>query len=197
MSATVRKQPEDAAAPSMRPPRVVSSLPRFDEIVHEHSERIGGLCYRLLGWNADVDDVVQEVFLAAYEALPTFRGESKMSTWLTAIAINACRNHLRKRKRWLRWFTVQKTEHSPVVALPAGQALADYETHAEVRAAVQELPQTYREVVVLRYLEELEVADIAGVLALAKNTVEVRLSRARGMLRDVLGDSIERDCDEC
>ena len=193
MKVTAKARSAAADAGPTHRPRPAHSLPSFDAVVRQHSGRIGALCYRLLGWRADVDDVVQDVFLAAYQALPEFRGQSRVSTWLTTIAINACRNHLRKRKRWVQWFRSQARGAEPILIPVAGKALTDCETHAQVREFVRQLPEMYREVVVLRYLEEMGIAEIATVLDLAKNTVEVRLSRARVMLRETLGPLMERD----
>lgn len=173
------------------PPRLTPTPPDFDNLVREHEQRITRLCYRLLGWRADVEDVVQDVFFAALRALPKFRGESTPATWLTRIAINACRAH--RRKNWLRLRFFAPGEEPP--DLPAGAdaraSLMSAERFEQVRAAVRRLPAKYREAVVLRYLEEMTVEQVAETLGLKRGAVEVRLNRARKWLRGDLSGLLE------
>ena len=162
----------------------------FDELIAAHRDRLGRLVYRLLGWSADADDVVQEVFLSALRGLKRFRGEGSLSTWLTRIAINECHSHRRKlrvRLRALSGAARQAQEIPP----RSDAASMDGETFTRVRQAVQALPPRYREVVVLRYLEEMPTEQVAEVLALARRAVDVRLHRARRRLKELLGDLIE------
>jgi RNA polymerase sigma-70 factor (ECF subfamily) len=167
-------------------PREAPRPPSFDELVAEQRERVGRLCYRLLGWQADVEDVVQDVFLAALKALPKFRGESTVSTWLTRIAVNACRGHGRKRR--LRILAGMRQRSEPRLDRSPEGKLIDRERFERVRAAIRRLPVKYREVVVLRYLEEMAVSEIGEVLGLGRNAVEVRLNRARHrMKKDLAG----------
>jgi RNA polymerase sigma-70 factor (ECF subfamily) len=160
----------------------------FDELVAEHQERVARLCYRLLGWQADVDDAVQDVFMAVLRSLPKFRGESSVSTWITRIAVNTCRSHGRRRR--LRIFSSLRESPEPPIAQSAEHELLDRERFERVRAAIRRLPAKYRETVVLRYLEELSVSDVAGVLGLGKNVVEVRLNRARKFLKEDLAEML-------
>lgn len=172
----------EAPRPTVRPPG-------FDELVAEQRERVGRLCYRLLGWHADVEDVVQDVFLAALKALPKFRGESTVSTWLTRIAVNACRSHGRKRR--LRIFATSQQRSETRLNRSPECKLMDRERFERVRAAIRGLPVKYREVVVLRYLEELAVSEITQVLGLGRNAVEVRLNRARQWMKEDLAGIME------
>jgi len=162
----------------------------FDEIVRQNQAWIARLAYRLLGWPDDVEDVVQEIFLKVLKNLANFRGQSSVETWLTSITVNTCRSW--KRKRLLRWNSLKRlyqrtSEPSPVNPEP----IADRETFEKIRRIVQKLPTQYREVMVLRYLEELPMAQIAGILGFNRNTVNVRLNRARAMLKERLADLVE------
>jgi RNA polymerase sigma-70 factor (ECF subfamily) len=157
----------------------------FDRLVESHQDRVARLACRLLGWPADVDDVVQEVFLAAWKGLPRFRGQSDLATWLTRITVNKCRSRRRKEMVRLAWLW-RKGQEEAANSEPADRAALDRETHAEVRRRVRRLPPRYCEVVVLRYLEEMPVEEIGQVLGLTRNTVEVRLHRARERLRKEL-----------
>jgi RNA polymerase sigma-70 factor (ECF subfamily) len=165
----------------------------FDELVVRHQHRVAALAHRLLGWPDDVDDVVQDVFLAALKGLPRFDGRSRLTTWLTAITVNACRSRQRRRASWLRRLAGVRGTREPEAWNVAPPPQGEFEAGDEVRRAVQSLPGKYREVVVLRYLEELSVREVAEALGVPTNTVEVRLSRARERLRIRLASLMRRD----
>lgn len=158
----------------------------FDVLVTQHQQRVAGLVYRLLGWRRDVEDVVQDVFVAALQGLPKFRGECQLATWLFRITINECRRV--SRRRWWRL----SLPVADVEARPADAATGlDDDTARQVRAAVGRLPSGHREVVVLRYLEDLPIVEIGQILGLSRNAVEVRLNRARQRLKGVLAPMLE------
>ena len=163
----------------------------FDQIVANHYARVARLVYRLLGWDDDVADVIQEVFLSALEKLPTFRRQAKFTTWLMTITINTCRKHLRRRFLRSRLAALAGRSRVSGSAVPADQHAASRETFERLRAAVHRLPNRYREVIVLRYLQELPVGQISGVLGISHNAVEVRLTRARRRLARALPDLAE------
>lgn len=149
----------------------------FERLVMDERERVARLAYRLLGWSHEAEDVVQDVFVTAMRQAPRFRGQARVSTWLARITINLCRSRLRRKAIFGRWFeAVRRT--TPREA-PAYQPPVD----EQVRAAVRALPWRYREVVVLRYLEELSVDEICALLGARRGAIEVRLNRAREMLR--------------
>jgi RNA polymerase sigma factor (sigma-70 family) len=163
----------------------------FADIVADHQARVTRLACRLLGWPNDVEDVVQDVFLAALEHLPRFRGDSSLATWLTAIAVNKCRSVRRRRLLRLRLLSWARGR----LPRQAGQA-ADCgplrrERHEQVRRAVGRLPGRLREVVVLRYLEEMPIEQIAKVLRISPGAVGSRLHRARLRLAAELSGRIE------
>lgn len=158
--------------------------PKFELVVAEYRQRVTGLVYRLLGWSDDVEDVVQDVFVAVLNNLAKFRGEAQLGTWIYRIAVNVCRRHRRRRLLRLRFW--RPAGDASEAAELAPELERRRETSARVRAAVVGLPAGYREVVVLRYLEELPVLDIAVILGLSRNAVEVRLSRAREQLKHAL-----------
>lgn len=163
----------------------------FDALVAAHRDRVAATAHRLLGWSDDAEDVVQEVFLKALTHLSRFRGEAKLSTWLTTITIHACRSHQRSASRWLRKLSGLADRQPQRAEPPARLPDEDAETFETVRRAVAALPPKYREVIVLRYLEGMSVLDIAGVLNAPTNTVEVRLSRARQKLKGPLAELLK------
>lgn len=159
----------------------------FDELVAEFSPRIARLAHRLLGWQsgvgerADIDDVVQEVFVAALKRQRYFRGDASLWTWLSAIAFNQCRSRLRRRRSWRRWMSFQREAKDR----PTSSLIRD-ETSQRVREAVSQLKQDDRQVIVLFYLEEQSVRQIAEMLGRTYNAIEVRLHRARHRLAGLL-----------
>ncbi|MEJ2705716.1 MAG: RNA polymerase sigma factor [Sedimentisphaerales bacterium] len=152
----------------------------FDEIVERYAADVAALANRLLGWPGDVEDVTQDVFLAAFVGLKNFRCDCGLKTWLFTITINKCRNYRHKRK--LRRLQAVPTKGHPP---------RDVEDFQRVRRAVARLPAKYREPVVLRYLEELTTEEIARILGVSTNALHVRLSRARERLRQELAELID------
>jgi RNA polymerase sigma-70 factor (ECF subfamily) len=161
----------------------------FDELVAGHQERVANLVRRLLGWRDDIEDVVQDVFVAALQNLAKFRGEARLSTWLYRIAVNQCRRHRRRRFLRLRLWQPVTPAGIAASARPVDAEAGRCESLAEVRAAVAKLPPRDREVIVLRHLEELSIEALADVLRLRPNAVEVRLNRARARLKALLGQT--------
>ena len=168
----------------------------FEQVVAAHGQRIARLAHRLLGWPDDVEDVVQDVFLAAWQNRKKLRGKRgtrSLDAWLKVMTINHCHTHRRRRlTRWLRRKRFQ-ADHRPAPAPPVDtQALAGEDT-AAVRAAVRRLPPRDREVLVLHYLQQTPIAEVGDLLGLSRNAVEVRLHRARKRLRAQLNGFLKDD----
>jgi RNA polymerase sigma-70 factor (ECF subfamily) len=163
----------------------------LEELVRRHHAPVARLVYRLAGYSPDADDLVQEVFFRAVRSARGFDGRASVSTWLARIAVNVCRTHHRRRffraAFWARWSGGRREEQAD----PAHQPLADAERDARVRVAVASLPFSYRQVVVLHYLEQRPVDDVARILGLSKGATEVRLHRARKMLEEQLRDFVK------
>ena len=164
----------------------------FDRIVERYSADVGALANRLLGWPGEVEDVSQEVFLAAYLGLKRFRGESSLKSWLFTITINKCRSHRRRQLLRLRTFSRAAERRRLPSASTACENPTDMETFNRLRTAVAALPAKYREPVVLRYIEELATDEIARILGISQNALHVRLSRARKHLKRHLDSRMER-----
>lgn len=164
----------------------------FEQIVQEYSANVAGLANRLLGWPGEVDDITQDVFVAAYLGLKNFRCECSLKTWLFTITVNKCRSY--KYRRLLRIRVISRAGSKVVLARhrAADKAAMDSETFDRVRRAVVALPAKYRELVVLRYLQELSTSDICRVLGISRNLLQVRLNRAKKRLRQELMDLMEQ-----
>jgi len=162
----------------------------FGHLVNKYKNSIFNLAYRLSGSYHDAEDVSQETFLQAYKKLKEFKIGLKFHTWLYTIALNICRNKL-KRKSILKVVSLDKpiaTEDSEVIwEIPDKNAspeeiLIQKEERKRIGEKVHALPLKYRSVFLLRYTEGLTYEEISQVTGLPLGTVEVRLFRARTIL---------------
>ncbi len=162
----------------------------FDRLVVEQAPRIQRLVSRLLGWESECDDVVQEVFIAAWESLDRFRGDAAMETWLVSIALNQCRKHRRQRGRWKRAFLRLCEGVTEPASYMDGASAENHDPPLteinRIHQAINHLSQRDRELVVLCSLEGKSLDEAAVLLATRKNTLEVRLHRARKKLKQIL-----------
>ena len=156
----------------------------FDELVGRWNPKIRGAIYRMLGSYEEARDISQETFLKAYRALPGFKGESRFSSWLYQIAMNLCRDRLRRgRGRFTVGLEVVDTEAARLPAIQSADSLVACDVRRRVAEAVAELASEHREVLILKEYEGLTFAEIAEVTGLPLSTVKTRLYRALGALR--------------
>jgi RNA polymerase sigma-70 factor, ECF subfamily len=154
-------------------------------LVERYRERVATMAARLLGWNDGAEDVMQSVFFAVWRHRQRFRGDAKLWTYLASITVNQCRSL--QRRRWLEERVRRLMGANRQVAELSGDSAAlSSERAIIVRQAIARMPVTYREVVVLRYLEELSIDEVAKVIGIKRNAVEARLSRARKLLGESL-----------
>jgi RNA polymerase sigma-70 factor, ECF subfamily len=159
----------------------------FRILVERYQERIRNLIYSIFHQTEVVDDLSQDVFIKAYEALPQFRFQSSFYTWLYRIAVNKSRDELRKRKvrRWFSLQTMLEASDKELVSKLVVEPL-DREPQELLAAALKSLPEKYRIAVILKDIDGLSYEEIAEVMECEIGTVKSRLSRARAMLRKVL-----------
>jgi len=156
----------------------------FDELVGRWNPRIRGAIYRMVGSHEEARDLSQETFLKAYRALPGFKGEARFSSWLYQIAMNLCRDRLRRgRGRFTVGLEVVDAEAARLPGSQATDTLVERDVRRRVAEAVAELAAEHREVLVLKEYEGLTFAEIAEVTGLPLSTVKTRLYRALGALR--------------
>jgi RNA polymerase sigma-70 factor, ECF subfamily len=151
----------------------------FEELVITYQHRIFGVAARMLGNRAEAEEIAQETFLRAHRALPEFRAEAPLGTWLYTIASRLCLNRLAGSHRRLTRADEDALAAAPTDEPDAAVALERSELDQALREAIASLPEERRIVVVLRDLEGLTYEEIAEVLALAPGTVRSRLHRAR------------------
>lgn len=165
----------------------------FYELVRPHERTVYLVAYSVLKNEADAEDVAQEAILKAFRALPDFRGDSKFQHWLVKIALNEARMRYRKRqgeKLQSLDDTPEEEDYVPLQIrdwreLPP-EVLERKEVRQEIQDAIGLLTDKYREVLVLRDMEEMSIAETAEILGITQATVKVRLFRARLKLRDRL-----------
>jgi RNA polymerase sigma-70 factor (ECF subfamily) len=156
----------------------------FDVVYGAHHDYVHGLVYALIGNAQDTEDVTQDVFLSAYRALPTYRPErASMRTWLTKLAVNACRAH--RRRNFLRIFWQHSNNSAALevadlslLAAPEAQALQS-EARRTLLEALARLRYEHRSVLVLHYYLDLSCQEIASILGCPEGTVYSRLYYAR------------------
>lgn len=156
----------------------------FRTLVEGYQTQVYRLAARMCGESA-ADDVTQEAFVAAWRALPSFRGECRFSTWLYRLTTNAAIDLLRLEKRHRNADDITELELSDDGLSP--QELAERgETQEAVRRALGQLSEEHRQVLLLRYMQELDYGEIADALEISEGTVKSRISRAKGRLRELL-----------
>ena len=158
----------------------------FTELVRHYDGRLRALAFRLVGDRAGMDDALQEAYVKAFRALPGFRGEAALGTWLYQITYRACVDHLRREGRH-RAVPLTGIE-PPGGTEPAGTATA----RVDLARALAGLPLDQRAAVLLVDAEGLDYAAAAAVLGVAPGTIASRLSRARAALRAALAEGDPR-----
>jgi len=166
----------------------------FHHLVRRHQERIRNLLFAMFREHELVDDLAQEVFIKAYEALPGFRFESSFYTWLYRIAVNKGRDELRRRKL-RRFFSLQHLDDNVRADLEARIAERPHDLEATdlVALGLRTLPDHQREVIIMKDLQGFSYEEIAEILDVEVGTVKSRLSRARTAMRNVLGPLLRED----
>jgi RNA polymerase sigma-70 factor (ECF subfamily) len=172
---------------------------KLEHLLGEYYPYIHRLAFSILDDLHEADDVAQETFIAAHKSLAEFRHESSPKTWLSSIAINASRDRLRKRKIRRSLTSTLQTFHllKNPPASPEHLAIKN-ETDQSIWKAVDALDEKHRLPVILRYVHELNVPEIANILHISQGTVHSRLHYARRKLHAQLGylDSLEEAHDE-
>lgn len=198
---------DEIAAPELGERVLLAALrageePAYEQLVREHGGRMLAVARRMMRNEEEARDVLQEAFLLAFRGITRFEGQSRLSTWLHRIVVNAALMKLRSRRA--------HPEESIEPLLPTfqedGHAVRGYsewpdrpdtdyarnEIRDLVRATIDRLPETYRTVLVLRDIEELDTSEVATMLGVTANAVKIRLHRARQALRQLLDPLMTR-----
>jgi len=162
----------------------------FSQLVLRYQRRIFNLVYRMVQHYEEASEITQDAFLAAWQGLPSFRGDARFATWIYRIAYNCALKQIEARKRDKALQTVLQAEQT-LDGLDDRQREADAGLAArEQQAVVQEqlsyLPAKYRIVLVLRHLQEMTYEEMAEILAMPVGTIKTHLFRARNLLKERL-----------
>ncbi len=161
----------------------------FDQLQVRWAGRVRGAIHRVVGDSEDVRDLSQEVFLKVYRGLGTFKQEARFSSWLYQIALNACRDRLRRRRRRLQVRLDDLEEGTPALASSSAGPLdmvVSGDLRRAVARAVAALPDEQREVIVLKEYQGMTFVEVAEALGLPVSTVKTRLYRGLHQLRQAL-----------
>ncbi len=163
----------------------------FERLVLRHQRYAFNMAYRVLDDYAEAEDATQEAFVRAWRGLPGFRREAKFTTWLYRIVHNLCLNRLpRLRRELLQTEPLEEVLANPDPAPP--DRFDAQERMAFLHAQLERLPEKYRLVLTLRYLQDFSYAEIAAALDLPMGTVKTHIHRARRLLTERLRQWEER-----
>ena len=177
---------------------LISLLKKGDErsylrVLNLHKDQVAKTVKGMLGNVQEAEDVGQEVFISFFKSIQNFKGEAKISTYLTRIAINLSLNELERRKRkWRVFYGGGKIEEKMVLDVGANP-MEDFERKEIVRKAIMKLVPKYRKIVVLRALQEYSFKEVAEVLQMPLGTVLSRYARAQHKLRVILNPIVNEN----
>jgi len=173
----------------------------FTFLMRRYNQTLYRTARSILKDEAEAEDTVQEAYLLAYRAMGKFRGDSKLSTWLVRIAVNESIQRLRKRKRTAEVIRLdgEAEPDNETAETNMKESASEQPEHAAIRgqarrlleAKIDQLPDAFRTVFVLRAVEEFTVEEVAAALAIPEATVRTRFFRARSLLREALAREID------
>jgi RNA polymerase sigma-70 factor (ECF subfamily) len=160
-------------------------------IMQANNRKLYRIARGILRNDSEAEDVVQETYVRAFTHLDSFRGDSRLSTWLARIAMNEALGRLRRQRPSVDWTTLEPVaSDARIIQFPVSatsvdpeKTMAQREMHHIVEQAVDELPEAFRIVFITRVIEGMNVEETAEILDLKPETVKTRLHRARAMLR--------------
>jgi RNA polymerase sigma-70 factor (ECF subfamily) len=163
----------------------------FEIVMRRHNQRLYRVARAILRNDAEAEDVLQDAYVRAYEHLDQFAGRAKFSTWLTRIAVHEALARQHRANRYQELEPMSEREGDPMDRLASlapdpEQQAASTEIRMLLEEAVENLPDTYRVIFMLRDIEELSTTEAAEILEITEENVKVRLHRARALLRKSL-----------
>lgn len=171
----------------------------YKNLLENYRGAIYNLLYKMVRNKEETEDLVQEAFMKAFKALPSFNEEYAFSTWLYKIAVNNCIDHMRKKK--LQTYSINKPVQSkdgeldrefPDTSMSPDKSILSDERASIIETAIDELPENYKTAIILRHSEEKSYEEISKILNIPLGTVKARIFRAREMLKKKLKGKIIR-----
>ena len=162
--------------------------PEFEELVERYDKRLFNVMYGLTGNYHDALDLTEEAFIRAMKAYPRFRGDSDPFTWLYRIAVNVLKKrhgkNARRNELWQRH--VESDPPRTTETRTAEDSVLQEERALTVRRAIAQLPEAFREVITLRYIDEMSYEEISAAAGCSIGTVKSRISRGKALLGEFL-----------
>ncbi|MFD2444166.1 sigma-70 family RNA polymerase sigma factor [Bacillus sp. CGMCC 1.16607] len=155
----------------------------IDEIMNRYGQEILQLVYSYVNNKEVAEDLTQDIFIKCYKSIHTYKGKSKLKTWLWRIAINQCKDYM---KSWYNNKVIITEKNSTYIGIQeesVEQTVVQNDEDHRLASAVMNLPIKYRELIYLFYFEELPIKDIAMVIEVKENTIKTRLRRAKELLK--------------
>ena len=174
--------------------------PSFEAMMRRYNRILYRVARAILKNDADAEDALQLAYLHAYQGIAGFRGQSKLSTWLTRIVLNEALMRVRQRGRDATVIELDGAQDGHLEAMPGQTGPADErpdalamraQTRAMIERRIEALPESFRTVFILRALEELSVEETASCLGIPEATVRSRFFRARSLLRESLARELD------
>ncbi|MCK9419689.1 MAG: sigma-70 family RNA polymerase sigma factor [Nitrospirae bacterium] len=172
-------------------------LRAFEQLVTKHQKKMLNIAYRLIGDHDDACEVVQDAFVSAYKNIRRFRGDAKFTTWLTTITLNLSKNRLKqvRSRQGHEAFSLNdpiQTDDGTMTMDPPSKEPSVLErmerraVQTRMRDCIKALDADFREILVLRDMQEFSYEEIGSMLKVREGTVKSRLFRARDMVKDCL-----------
>jgi RNA polymerase sigma-70 factor (ECF subfamily) len=175
----------------------------FAQLMRLHEKQIYNFTYRMLGSEGEAEDLTQDIFIAAFQGIRSFRGEAKFSTWLYRIALNQARNRIKYLSR-RNFFARQRrrTDYGVNIVSESPEGLADSaptpeqwtmtkDLAVQVQECLNQIPPQARQILVLRDIQGFSYDEMSEMLSLKPGTVKSRLHRARAAMRECLSEKLE------
>ncbi len=167
----------------------------FDELITRYQRYVFNLIYQHLGNSADIEDIAQEVFIRIFRFIKKYRGEASFESWVYKIVLNYCRSYARRRSMLNRIFfvPVEREEDEKSVDIIGDQPQPDANPMMlvenrriadDILGELRRLPPIYKDILIMREVNELSYEEIAEILGISIGTVKSRISRARSIIRD-------------
>jgi len=167
----------------------------FDELITRYQRYVFNLIYQHLGKDVDIEDIAQEIFIRVFRFIKKFRGEASFESWVYKIVLNYCRSYARRRAVFNRLFFVQVDRGDDERSVDIIDAQASPESNpmqiiehqkiaTDILRELRRLPEIYKDVLIMREVNELSYEEISEILGISIGTVKSRISRARSMIRE-------------
>lgn len=178
------------------------SEPAFRILMRRYNQTLFRTARSILRDDTEAEDALQDAYMAAYRAIGAFRGDAKLATWLTRIVVNESLARLRKSRRGAQIIpldgdadaalTIAEMRMSEEAPNPTERDAISAQSRGLIEAKIDELPDVFRTVFVMRAVEEMTVEEVAASLGIPEATVRTRFFRARGLMRESLAREADR-----